>query len=73
MRIEIELHEAQSEDGELVRVRVVREWRDVLEGGEQSVTLVRDHDRGTDLRAGPDGEQFLDASGRAYRLVRRLV
>jgi hypothetical protein len=73
MRIEIELHEAQSDDGEVVRLRIVREWREHLDGGEQSVTLVRDHDRGTDLHAGSGEDLFVDAAGRSYRLMRRLV
>ena len=73
MRIEIELHEAQAGDGETVRVRIVREWRDYLAQGERSVTLVRDHDKGTDLSAGAEDDEFLDADGKHYRLVRRLA
>ena len=96
MRIEIELHEAQSGDGETVRVRIVREWRDYLDQGglnqggleqgglnqgglnqgglgDRSVTLVRDHDKGTDLSAGEEEDEFLDPDGKRYRLVRRIA
>ena len=73
MKIEIELHEACAEDGETVCVRIVREWREFLDVGDQSVTLVRDHDRGTDLNPGADDGVYVDPSGKSYRVVRRLA
>lgn len=73
MRIEIELHEAQGEDGEPVRIRIIREVREQLDPEPSSITLVRDHDSGTELHPGASGEEYLDPSGRRYRLVRRLA
>lgn len=73
MKIEIELHEAQSEDGESVRIRIIREIRDATHPEAASVTLVRDHDSGLELRLGTDGSAFEDGEGRCYRLVRRLA
>lgn len=72
MKIEIELHEAHADDGESVRVRIIREIRDSGGPTDATVTLVRDHDSGVELSA--DGEQgYQDAVGRRYTLVRRLA
>lgn len=73
MRIEIELHEARAEDGESVRVRIVREIREAQGSTEATVSLVRDHDSGVELREIDGGDAYQDVRGRRYRLVRRLA
>jgi hypothetical protein len=73
LKIEIELHEAHADDGESVRIRIIREIRDPFGAAEATVTLVRDHDSGVELSADGEGEGYQDAVGRRYRLVRRLA
>ena len=73
LRIEIELHEACADDGEAVRIRIIREIRDADGTAAASVTLVRDHDTGVELSADGAGQGYQDPGGRHYTLVRRLA
>lgn len=71
MRVEIEVYEAQGDDGSTRRVRIVREWRDP-ELSEEFAILARDHDSGDLLDLRPDG-RVADGRGMTYVLQKQLV
>ena len=73
MRVEIDVYEACSlVSGETVRLRVVRETRELEGVGEQTVTLIRDHDSGEDLQETDTPELFRTCGGDLFRLTRRI-
>lgn len=73
MRVEIELHEAESDDGERVRIRLVKEFRAFVDGVACSAELVRDHDTGAELKMADLPGVFEDSQGRRFTIRKRIV
>ena len=72
MRIEIEVHEALTEPGTPVRLRIVREIREIVGGGEETIELTREHDLGTELLGTESAGVHQDRHGNRIRLAKRI-